>query len=120
EAADLAPTLGELMSFRTPYAQGKSLMPLWTKAAATHKGAVFGEFPTIKMVRTSDWKLVHYPGQHYGELYDLGHDPDEYDNLYASAGAQKQKGEMYRVLADWLIRTGDPLRTPVQDPAPRD
>jgi arylsulfatase A-like enzyme len=116
DAADLAPTLGELMGFATPYAQGKSLAPLWSKPGAAHKGAVFGEFPTIKMVRTTDWKLVHYPGQRYGELYDLRKDPDEFDNLYASPDALPQKGEMYKLLADWMIRTGDPMRAPAQDP----
>jgi arylsulfatase A-like enzyme len=116
EAADLAPTLGELMGFATPYAQGKSLAPLWTKSGATHKPAVFGEFPTIKMVRTTEWKLVHYPGQKYGELYDLRKDPDEYENLYASPEVRLEKAEMYRMLADWMIGTGDPMRPPVQDP----
>jgi arylsulfatase A-like enzyme len=68
------------------------------------------------MVRTTDWKLVHYPGQRHGDLYDLRKDPDEYDNLYTRPDAQSQKGEMYRMLADWMIRTGDPMRATVQDP----
>jgi arylsulfatase A-like enzyme len=116
EAADLAPTLGELMGFRTPYAQGKSLVPLWNKPGAIHKEAVFGEFPTIKMARTKDWKLVHYPGQKYGELYDLRNDPNEYDNLYASSDVAKAKADMYRLLTDWMIRTADPMRGPIQEP----
>ena len=36
----------------------------------------------IKSARTRDWKLVHYPGQPYGELYDLRADPWELRNLY--------------------------------------
>jgi arylsulfatase len=68
------------------------------------------------MVRTTDWKLVHYPGQRYGELYDLRNDPNEYENLYASVDAIRQRGEMYQMLADWMIRTGDPMRNPVPDP----
>jgi arylsulfatase A-like enzyme len=116
EAADLAPTLGELIGFQTPYAQGTSLVPLWKQSGAPQKDAVFGEFPTIKMARTRDWKLVHYPRQRYGELYDLRNDPNEYDNLYASPGAVTHKADMYRLLADWMFRTGDPMRSPAQDP----
>jgi len=69
------------------------------------------------MARTREWKLVHYAGQRYGELYDLGNDPNEYDNLYASPGAVAHKAEMYRLLTDWMIRTADPMRKPIQDPA---
>jgi arylsulfatase A-like enzyme len=69
------------------------------------------------MARTRDWKLVHYPGQRYGELYDLRNDPNEYDNLYASPEAAQRKADMYRLLVDWLIRTTDPMRNPVQDKA---
>ena len=47
-----------------------------------HHGNKLGTRGRIKSVRTRDWKLVHYPGQPYGELYDLRADPGELRNLY--------------------------------------
>lgn len=74
------------------------------------------EFPTVKMVRTSRYKLVHYPGASYGELYDLSKDPNEYDNLYADSRYAEARAEMYKRLSDWLLASQDPMRAPVQDP----
>ena len=36
----------------------------------------------VMALRGRDWKYVHYPGRPWGELYDLRHDPDEFDNLW--------------------------------------
>lgn len=117
EAVDVAPTIGELVGIATPHAQGKSLVPLIRGEKAQHKDAVFAEFPTVKMLRSATHKLVHYPGAKYGELYDLVADPEEYFNLYEDPKAAGHKAELYRSLSDWLIRTGDPMRAPVQDGA---
>lgn len=117
ESVDIAPTVAELLGMRLPYAQGKSLKPLFTNPSARHKQAVFAEFPTIKMCRTSSHKLVHYPNASYGELYDLTKDPNEYDNLYNSPAETETRARMYKLLSDWSIGTFDPMRAPAQDPA---
>ncbi len=36
----------------------------------------------VEMIRTTEWKLVHYANRDYGELYDLNADPHELDNLW--------------------------------------
>ena len=61
-------------------------------------------------VRTHDWKLVAYPGESFGELYDLGQDPDELYNLYDSPEAQTARGGLYERLAQWYGATR--MRTP--------
>jgi arylsulfatase A-like enzyme len=81
------------------------------------KQVVFAEFPTIKMVRTLEWKLVHYPGAKHGELYDLKNDPHELFNLWADPKYAVQRAEMAGLLTDWLIRSQDRKLGPVRDPS---
>ncbi len=63
----------------------------------------------IKSVRTRRWKLVHYPGQPYGELYDLREDPWELYNLYDQAAYQDIIMELRTRLLDWTIESEDCL-----------
>jgi arylsulfatase A-like enzyme len=119
ESVDIAQTVVEVLGFKPlPYAQGKSLVPLFKNPKAKHKQAVHSEFPTVKMVRTDNYKLVHYPNAPYGELYDLSRDPNEFDNVYSDASQAEARSQMYKHLSDWLISSQDPMRAPVQDPAP--
>ena len=60
-------------------------------------------------VRTSDWKLIHYPGRAYGELYDLRNDPGEFFNLCADAGYANRRQALERLLMDRLAAAQDPL-----------
>ena len=109
EAVDLLPTLLRLLDLRPPgRVQGRDLFQ------GQPRSAVFSEFPNIKMVRTKDWKLVHYLRAPYGELYDLRNDPNELDNLYADAGYVKTRDEMRSLLADWLIESEDPALPPIK------
>jgi len=71
------------------------------------------------MVRSKDWKLVHYVGQSDGELYDLRADPEEIRNLWADPDYADQRQHMLDVLREWLIESN--LRTargPKQRPNP--
>jgi len=115
EEIDLMPTVLELLGVRIPEAvQGRSLMPLIEGKETTPKRAVYSEFPTMKMVRTEQWKLVHYVRAPYGELYDLKNDPQELRNLYDDPGYARVRAEMKSMLADWLIDSQDPARPPIQ------
>jgi arylsulfatase len=79
EEVDVLPTLLDLLGVKPPSGiQGQSLF-------GPPKQTVFSEFPTIKMVRTAEWKLVHYPKAKYGELYHLKDDPHELTNLWEDA-----------------------------------
>ena len=116
EEVDVLPTLLELLGVPAPSGvQGQSLVPLAKNPSAAHKQAVFAEFPTIKMARTTEWKLVHYTKARYGELYRLTEDPHELTNRwddarYASARAYG------RALFDWLAGSLDPKLAPERDP----
>lgn len=113
EEVDLLPTLLSLLGITAPAGvQGVSLTPYFS-GGVVRKDAVYAEFPNIKMVRTKAWKLVHYLNAQHGELYDLREDPHELTNLHADAKASGVRAQMEHMLADWLIRSQDPLRQPI-------
>lgn len=113
EAIDIMPTVLELLGF-TPSkrVQGQSLLPLIEGKRAARQ-EVHSEFPTTKMIRTADWKLVHYVRAPYGELYNLREDPHELYNLYDDPRHAKVRAEMQARLADWLVESEDPALPPV-------
>ena len=103
EEVDVMPTLLELMGVGPPAGvQGKSLVRLAKDPSAGHKQAVFAEFPTIKMARTREWKLVRYNGNRFGELYHLAEDPHELTNLWDDRKFSAERARMERLLNDWL------------------
>jgi len=112
EEVDVLPTLLELLGVAAPAGvQGQSLV------AGRKKSAVFAEFPTIKMARTREWKLVHYTRAKYGELYHLSEDAHELRNLWDDPKYAAARADMEGVLFDWLASTGDPKLAPVQSKA---
>ena len=60
-------------------------------------------------VRTSDWKLVHYPACPYGEFYDLANDPGEFANLWAEPGYLARRKDMEHLLLERMLAARDPL-----------
>lgn len=117
EEVDIMPSLLELLGIAAPVGvQGKSLVPLAQNPNMRHKDAVFSEFPTIKMVRTRDWKLVHYTKAKHGELYHLAEDPYELTNLYDDPKYASARADMTGILFDWLATTTDPKLAPVRSP----
>ncbi len=62
------------------------------------------EFMT--MVRSREWKLVHYLGENQeGELYNLKNDPEECKNLWKESAYREKKRELLDVLLSWRIRS---------------
>ena len=60
----------------------------------------------MTMVRSKDWKLVHFLDDRDGQLFDLMSDPDEVTNLWTDAANTAKKQELLGVLRDWRIRSG--------------
>ncbi len=108
EEIDIMPTILELLGIAVPAGvQGQSLV------GGAGRSTVHAEFSNIKMVRTAQWKLVHYLHAPYGELYNLREDPHELYNLWDDAAAAPARREMQARLADWLIDSQDPLLKPL-------
>ncbi len=112
---DLAPMLFELAGVEFPGGRSAvSALPMVTDGAPG-RDAVFAEHSAdnvlkgvnfISMVRTADWKLVHYLDQDCGELYDLRTDPRETNNLWGCAHHASTQAELMETLRDWRIRDG--------------
>ena len=83
ELIDLCPTLLECADLGVaPEIQGRSLWKAVLGGDPPQRPYVFSESGAVKMIRSRRHKLVYYPGQPYGELYDIADDPDEIHNLY--------------------------------------
>lgn len=113
EGIDIMPTILELLGIsRSERVQGRSLLPM-IEGKAAGREEIHSEFPTTKAIRTADWKLVHYVGAPYGELYNLREDGHELYNLYDDPAHANSRAEMKSRLADWLIESQDPALPPV-------
>ena len=126
ESVDIMPTILELCGVEPPAgAQGQSIVPLIrsTEGARGRESVLIQERQAPDLaargldpssitqvgVRTGDWKLIQYPGQPFGELYDLNGDPGEFENLWADPQYRGPRREMEAVLMDRLAAAHDPL-----------
>jgi len=106
ELIDLGPTFLDMAGLEPlAGASGQSLRPLLEGGKGALHETVFSEYGARVMARTRDWKLVFYPGQPYGELYDLGADPDELYNLYDEPGSRTARGAMVERILHWYGAT---------------
>lgn len=110
ELIDLCPTLLEAAGLELPSeVQGQSLCRALDGGPGPQRQYAFAESGAVKMLRGQRYKLVHYPGQPYGELYDLEADPHEMENLYDRSEYARLCLDMTRELLDRLIYTEAPL-----------
>ena len=59
----------------------------------------------ITMVRSHDFKLVHFIDQPHGQLFDLRNDPDELINLWHDPAHEPDRSRLIEVMTEWLIRS---------------
>ncbi len=116
ELFDIGPTILELAGVEPPeWMEATSLLPLIRGDEGAHgKEYVFSEharddyLPTIDfmtMVRSKDWKLVHFAGEAEGQLFDLSKDPEELHDLWSDPGHSEKKSELLAALREWLVRS---------------
>lgn len=118
---DLGPTILEFADLPIPESmEAISLMPALRSESPDAPGwqgrpYVFSEHGRdgilrgtdfMTMVRSADWKLVHFVDHDEGQLFNLAEDPQERRNLWHDASAAAQKEELLAVLRDWRIRSG--------------
>ena len=116
QAMDIGPTILEMAGAPVPEPMAaKSLLPVLRDEAHAARTHVFaehcrdGNFTTsdyMTMVRTIDWKLVHFLDEPWGQLFDLNVDPKEQQNLWDSAAHVEMKRELLGAIRDWRIRDG--------------
>ena len=63
----------------------------------------FADF--VSMVRTQRWKLVHFMGEHFGQLFDLDQDPLENQDLWWKPEFRQPREELIRMLYEWRLKS---------------
>ena len=61
----------------------------------------------MTMVRGKDWKLVHFLGEPYGQLFDLVNDPGEMTPVTYKPEYRHQLLAHRYILLEWDQRIGD-------------
>ena len=106
ELIDLGPTLLDLAGLGPlDGASGISIRPLLEGEDTELHETVFSEHGPRIMARTRKWKLIFYPGEPYGELYNLTNDPDELHNLYDSPECELARSSMVERMLHWMATT---------------
>jgi arylsulfatase A-like enzyme len=59
----------------------------------------------MTMIRSTDWKLVHFLDEPFGQLFDLANDPCEYVNLWDDPNHSATKEMLLSNLREWRIRS---------------
>jgi len=100
---DLFPTVCELAGIETPKLDGRSLVPVLRGAQSEIHPFIVGYFANSqRMIRSGDWKLIHYPLASREQLFDLHADPHELHDLIGNP-SHTAKAEQLRVDLDkWL------------------
>ena len=111
---DVGPTILETAGLPAPASfEAESLLPVLDGAAWSGRTYVFAEHGRdgilqqtafMTMVRSRDWKLVHFVDGPYGQLFDLAADPGETRNLWDDPRAATVKQTLLDELREWRIR----------------
>lgn len=90
---------------------GISLLPVVEEGQAHTRTRVFAEEGAsglrpvpdlIAMMRTDDYKLIHFVGSENGQLFDLQKDPLEKRNLWNNPDYHEVQCQLTREMLDWL------------------
>lgn len=123
-STDFLPTFADMAGAPLPAGveiDGESLVPLLKGKPALEREAIFWHFPHYRqgkivpysIVRQGDWKLIkHYDGDR-SELFDLGKDISEKNDL--SATMPEKVAELNQLIGNWTDAVG--ARMPQAAPA---
>jgi len=93
---------------KSPESPGRDYSPALAGRTIPWEPVVFYEFENCRMIRTDRWKLTRrYPGGP-DELYDLGQDPGENNNLIDQPGQAGVRQRLHRQLEAFFRRYADP------------
>jgi arylsulfatase len=113
---DIGPAILEVAGVTPPaMMEAESLLPALNGEAWTGRDTVFAEHSRdgilqttdmMTMVRTREWKLVHFLDEPFGQLFDLVDDPDEIRNLWDDPACAEKKQELLNLMLEWRVRSG--------------
>lgn len=110
---ELYPTTCELVGIEIPETvEGKSFAPVIAgKLDKTHDHVFCYFRDKQRMIRDSQWKLIHYPAIDRWQLFDLVADPDELTDLSGEPTKAEVLKRLRGILKAEQIAAGDPLAT---------
>ncbi len=113
---DFGPTVLELAGITAPkWMEARSLLPyLLQDGIPDPRGYVFAEHAGdrilhgtefMTMIRSEQWKLVHFVDHPDGQLFDLLADPQELHNLWDDPAHQATRRGLIEEILRWRIRS---------------
>ncbi len=112
---DLGPTILEMAGVDVPETlEAESLLPVLEAEPVEGRDYVFSEqgkdgilqeTDFVTMVRSKEWKLVHFLGEDFGQLFNLKEDPGELCNLWDEPELEKIKRSLLDVMRNWLMES---------------
>ena len=108
---DLFPTACACTGIDIPKTvEGKSLLPVLQQKTKTIYPHIFGYFRNFqRMIRTDDWKLIHYPHINRYQMFNITKDPKELNNLATVAEHAATFKELKTKLETWQRKVNDPV-----------
>ena len=112
--SDIAPTALGMLGLQ-PWAgvEGRSQLPVLRGNARSVRDAALTEYyhgrvrpedgMRLKTLTTERWRLTHYVGEPFGELYDLQEDPGEFVNLYDRPEYAQVRARLAEQLLDAIL-----------------
>jgi arylsulfatase A-like enzyme len=107
---DLFPTTCEMAGIAAPASvQGRSLVPVLRDAGKSVYPFLVGYYTDVqRAIREGPWKLILYPKAKRAQFFNLADDPDEMNDLSASAEQADRIADLRAKLLSWLKENGDP------------
>ena len=112
---DIGPFILEAAGVDVPeYVEAESLRPAIEGAPWAGREFVFSEHARdgilqetdfMSMVRSEDWKLVHFMGESFGQLFNLRSDPSEVENRWDDPDCQQVKQALLQTLLNWRMES---------------
>ena len=110
---DIGPALMEIAGLEVSKSlEAQSLLPAlkgepWTPREFVYaeqiKDAILTDTEFMSMIRSREWKLVHFLGMDCGQLFNLCEDPDETNNLWDHPEALEIRRRLLDQLLEWHI-----------------
>ena len=111
---DIGPTILDLAGCESPKMEAISMLPALQGGHWQGRDYLFceqvgdmvlTEVKFMSMIRSKEWKLVHYLDSEEGQLYNLTDDPAENENLWNHEMHQSQKDLLLSELLNWRVES---------------
>jgi arylsulfatase A-like enzyme len=96
---------------------GKDLSPIWRHEKEKVRDSLFLAYmDEMRAVRDERYKLIRYPQINHTQLFDLGNDAAELDNLAEDPSQAGRVEQLLELMEDWQEQVGDSLPLVTADP----